>query len=139
MRHGRSHLILPPAMNPIALFLGLVFLAGVAPSTAQPPAPKPGQPRLTVDIRSNGVQFYIGNEDNFDWTDCVVKINYRGSGSGYELKIREIAAGTARTVAANEFANSDGERFDPITHKAQTVVLVCKTPAGSRAAGVDTD
>jgi len=139
MRHGRSLLILPPAMTRRALLLGLMFLGAIGPSMAQPVAPKPEDPRLTVDIRTNGVQFYIGNDDKFDWTDCVVKINYRGSGSGYELKIRKIAAGMARTVAVNEFANSDGERFDPITHKAQTVFIICQTPVGSRAAGVDTD
>ena len=70
------------------------------------------------------------NRDPFDWTDCKLEVNPGFLSGGYELRAGLLRSGDTYTVGAMQFANSDGERFNPFSHKAQAFSIRCSTPKG---------
>ncbi len=87
--------------------------------------------KVKADVRFTGTQFEIQNSDSFDWANVKLEINRPGVFSeGYVLKVERIEAGATYTAGAMQFANSDGERFNPFTHKLQNFTLSCDTPRG---------
>ena len=42
----------------------------------------------------------------------------------HTFKVRRVEAGATYTVAAREFTNSSGERFNPYTHKPQNFSIL---------------
>ena len=89
----------------------------------------------TVDLKASvsftGTQFVIENKDSFDWTNVKLEVNPEGLSSGYVLKSGRMEAGETYTVGAMQFAKSDGEKFNPITHKPLNFSIWCDTPKGN--------
>lgn len=85
---------------------------------------------LNASVRFSGTQFIIQNKDSFDWTNVKLEVNARTFSSGYVLKSGIMAAGETYTVGAMQFAKSDGEKFNPFTHKPLNLSIWCDTPRG---------
>ena len=75
-------------------------------------------------------QFVIRNKDSFDWTNVKMEVNSKTFASGYILKSARMMAGETYTVGAMQFAKSDGEKFNPFTHKPLNFSIHCDTPTG---------
>jgi hypothetical protein len=72
----------------------------------------------------------IENKDSFDWTNVKLEVNSKTFSSGYILKVGRMAAGETYTVGVMQFAKSDGEKFNPFTHKPLNLSIWCDTPRG---------
>jgi ribosomal protein S27E len=96
--------------------------------------PHKGSSAGTVDlqatVRFTGTQFVIRNGDSFDWTGVKLEANPGLVSGGYVLNAGRMNSGETYTVGALRFANSDGERFNPFTHKPQKFSISCDTPGG---------
>lgn len=86
--------------------------------------------KINASVRFTGTQFIITNNDSFDWTDVKMEINGGVFSGGYDLKHPVVKAGQTYTVGAMQFANSDGQRFNPIQMKAKKFSICGKTPNG---------
>jgi len=80
---------------------------------------------LKAEIRFDGSQFIITNNDSFDWTDVKFKLNEGIIKAGYRLNVDRIKAGNTYTVGALQFTKPDGTRFNPFTIKPQTMFIFC--------------
>ena len=109
LRHGSSMLALG-----FLLLLALGSMDSSSPYVA-----------LNASVRFTGAQFVIQNKDSFDWTNVKLEVN-----SAYLLETIRIAAGETYTVGAMQFAKSDGEKFNPFTHKPLNFSIWCDTPKG---------
>jgi len=85
---------------------------------------------LNATVRFTGTQFVIQNNNSFDWTNVELEINSGLISGGYVLNVERMRAGETYTVGAMQFAKSDGERFNPFTHKPQKLSVWCDTPRG---------
>lgn len=85
---------------------------------------------LNAGVTFSGTQFIIQNNDSFDWTNVKLEVNSKTFSSGYILKSGRIAAGETYTVGAMQFANSDGEKFNPFSHKPLNFSIWCDTAKG---------
>lgn len=86
--------------------------------------------RLTSEVRFTGEQFIIRNRDTFDWTNVELAVNPGVFNSGYTLNADRVEAGETYTVGAMQFADSDGQRFNPATHKPTSFRITADTPNG---------
>jgi hypothetical protein len=89
-----------------------------------------GSVDLNANIRFTGSQFVVSNNDSFDWTNCKLEVNPKTFGAGFKYEGASLRAGETYTVGALQFANDDGERFNPFTHKPQAFSIYCDTPQG---------
>jgi len=73
----------------------------------------------------------VENRDTFPWTHCQLSLNSHGI-SGYDLEVESIKPGLTEAVLlqSGEFADSNGQRFDPSADKVSTLDLDCETPGG---------
>ena len=85
---------------------------------------------LTASVNFDGAQFTIVNGDSFAWSECKLDLNGGLIRSGYVLNAGRLDAGSTYTVGAAQFANGDGERFNPFTMKPQNLFVICDTPRG---------
>lgn len=90
---------------------------------------------LNGAVRFTGTQFVITNNDNFDWTNAEFTIN--PGWNGYKLTAGELKAGETYTVGAAQFTKSDGERFNPFTHKPKSFLIRAETPKGEGYTGFE--
>jgi hypothetical protein len=75
--------------------------------------------------------FRVENRDTFPWTNCLLSLNSHGI-SGYELEVESIEPGLteAALLQSVEFADPDGNKFDPSTDKVATLDLDCESTHG---------
>jgi hypothetical protein len=85
---------------------------------------------LNAQVRYDGVQFIITNNDNFAWIDVEFDLNYEGLSSGYTYHASRLESQTVYTVGSMQFAKSDGTMFNPFTQKPLRMSIHCKTPDG---------
>jgi hypothetical protein len=111
----------------LALFL-IAGIAGCDSPASAPAAPEP--PKLKVGGEQYAEGFKIHNNDSFAWKNCTFYINLKVFDGGYEATAEEVAAGGVVLLPMREFANSDGERFNPDTHIVKTFSVNCDTPTG---------
>jgi len=79
---------------------------------------------LSAEITFDGSQFIITNNDNYTWTSVKFMLNSGIISDGYVLRYSRIEAKTTYTVGTLQFAKSDGTRFNPITMKPQSIVIL---------------
>lgn len=82
--------------------------------------------KLDASVSFTGTQFVITNENTYDWTDVKLEINYGVVSSGFVLRVARLQAGQKYQVGAAQFTKSDGERFNPFTHKPLKFAIFCK-------------
>jgi hypothetical protein len=76
------------------------------------------EPRdINASVSFTGTQFVITNLEDRDWTNVRLEIDPGFFSSGYTLKVQRMEAGVTYTVGAMQFANANGERFNPFSHK----------------------
>ena len=85
---------------------------------------------LNASVRFTWTEFVIVNNDYFDWTNIKLQVNSKTFSSGYIFRTSVMAAGQTYTVGAMQFAKSDGEKFNPFTHKPLNFSIWCDTPRG---------
>ncbi len=125
----------------LVLLVGAIIVGAIVsqtdtgtPSGSRSAPSKPKESPSTVDLNAtvsfNGTQFIIANGDSFDWTNVKLEINSKTFSSGYTLKTSVMKAGEVYTVGAMQFAKSDGEKFNPYTHKVLNLSVWCDTTKG---------
>lgn len=80
-------------------------------------SPESYPPRSVADVSFTGTQFIIYNKSSSDWKDVIFKVNPQTFKSGYVFKTSLIKSGETYTIGAMNFTKSDGEKFNPFTHK----------------------
>ncbi len=96
-----------------------------------PQAQAQSEPRkLGAAVRFTGTQFLISNNDAFIWSNCELEINGGIVRGGYQFTAPVIQAQSTSTVGAMQFAKSEGERFNPVSMKANSFSIACDTPQG---------
>jgi hypothetical protein len=85
---------------------------------------------LNADVRFDGAQFIISNEDYFDWKNVRLEINSSGLRSGYIYRADLIKSNTTYTIGALQFAKKDGERFNPFQSKPLNFSIICELSGG---------
>lgn len=120
-----------------ALSLLVLVVAGIlatgtsdSGSSARTERTAPQTVDLNASVKFTGNQFVITNADSFTWSNCKLEVNSKVFSSGYKYEGATLRAGETYTIGAMQFANSDGERFNPFTHKPQSFSLYCDTPRG---------
>jgi hypothetical protein len=87
---------------------------------------------LKASVRFTGTQFAISNAGTFAWRDTKLEVNgtfsLLGSGKGYRVTVGDVAPGTTLKIGVMQFANSDGERFNPLIRKASSFSITAHTP-----------
>ena len=79
---------------------------------------------LNASVKFDGEQFIVQNKDSYDWRNVKMEINSKLLSSGYSYNMPfAMTAGQTYTVGAMQFTKSDGERFNPFTHKPKKVVI----------------
>jgi hypothetical protein len=94
---------------------------------ATPPAPKP---EIHPTVNFDGRRFIIRNADPFNWSNVKMELNSGFFSGGYELKHPVITGHTTYTVGALQFADSDGNRFNPFRMRPQKLTIIAETPDG---------
>ncbi len=105
----------------LIILLGLIMVGFVTCAVTCITAPDTSV-ELSPNIRFDGTQFHITNNNDFDWVNVTFKVN-----SVYKLNASLIAAKTEYTVGAMQFAKDDGTRFNPFTTKANDIYISADT------------
>ena len=93
------------------------------------------RPKLLAVVQVKNGQVVMTNLNDFAWRQVRIDINPEGLSSGYLLHVDKIDAGETLKVDAMQFAKSDGERLNLLTHKIVSVFVNCDTPKGATDAG----
>ena len=124
----------PAAVGCFAVVVLLVIGAIASSVGSGPNDSSSQQPETPVSLNGNvrftGTQFVVMNLDSFAWSNCEFEINPKTFSSGYTYKAGTIPSSGVATVGALQFANGDGERFNPFTYKPTGVLVSCDTPKG---------
>lgn len=91
-----------------------------------PPTTTAAAAELDASVSFTGAEFVITNQNAYDWTGVKLEINPGIVSSGYVLRLDRIVAGQRMKVGSEQFTKSDGERFNPFTHKPQEFMIHCK-------------
>jgi len=117
----------------IIIFIIIMVIASLSDSgsdSSRPSSSSSSSDDLNARVRFTGTEFVIVNNDSFDWTNVKLEVNSKTFSSGYILRTSLMEAGQTYTVGAMQFAKSDGEKFNPFTHKALNFSIWCDTPKG---------
>nr|WP_320013188.1 hypothetical protein [uncultured Desulfobulbus sp.] len=81
---------------------------------------------LSADITIDEATLKIinTNKDLWFWNNVIIKINGINS-SGYTTKIDRVTYLNIYSLPLFDFTKSDGERFNPFTHKVLEVEIFC--------------
>lgn len=104
-----------------AILLGIIVITFIVIAVSDSTEGK--LPDMNAKVEFDGQQFRIGNENSFDWTNVKFRLN-----SDYELRASRINAQSEYTVGIMQFTKSDGEVFNPFTHKVVNVIISAYTP-----------
>jgi hypothetical protein len=101
---------------------GLALVKSRPAAEVSPAAPE----KLDASVSFSGTQFTITNKNSYDWNGVKLEINGGIVSRGYVLRMDRLAAGQTYKVGAAQFTKSDGERFNPLTHKVKQLLIFCK-------------
>lgn len=85
---------------------------------------------LNAAVTFTGSQFRITNRDAFGWLDCKLEVNPKTFSSGFIAKLQELKPNDTAIIGAMQFANGDGQRFNPFAYKPTSMSIYCRTPKG---------
>lgn len=86
-------------------------------------------PDLRASVEVAGGQVHVTNDDPFDWTRCTITLN-AGFGGSWSQEVGRIPASQTVSGGLMAFTRGRGERFNPLTHAVEDILLDCYTPAG---------
>jgi hypothetical protein len=121
-------------------FFILIAMGWCASVVSPPPAPAPvastpaapREPDLGASVSFNGTQFVVRNLDSVAWNEVRLMVNPGILSDGHFLDVGSIAAETEYKVGALQFANGDGERFNPFAMKPQRFRITAKVGGNLR-------
>ncbi len=116
-----------------------IIVVGLASSLAEPPRKQPSRPtatpssiRLDAEVtRSVDVAgLVITNNEAVAWDNCKVEIN-----DEYTNQINNsLRPNVPLNIPFGLFTESDGARFNPITHAVNDIYISCKVEGNARSA-----
>lgn len=80
------------------------------------------QLKARVDINDGVVK--VTNLDRYEWRDCLLELN-PGTRTGSGFKMSSMAPGTSHIIQVNQFASSEGYRFNLDTMKPLNFRIRC--------------
>ena len=86
-------------------------------------------PPLSAEVRISEGQIHLTNSDAFDWTACTISLN-AGIGGSWSQDVGRVPAGQTVSGGLMAFTRGRGERFNPVTHAVEDILVDCATPAG---------
>ncbi|MCC5786151.1 MAG: zinc ribbon domain-containing protein [Phycisphaerales bacterium] len=104
---------------------GVPSRASAQSSTTVEKPVRPKKSAVDAGIIFTGTQFVIENKNEYDWTNVRMIVNSGILSGGYALRVSRLAAGETYTVGAAQFTKSDGERFNPFSHKPRNFTIHC--------------
>lgn len=69
------------------------------------------------------MELTVASEDTWLWPDITIKINYGVFAGGYQVQLDHLGPGQSVAIPLSEFVDSDGARFNPMTHKVPGVMI----------------
>lgn len=79
----------------------------------------------------------MNNRQIQDWNDVTMYLNGKGFSMGYSYKARmPIETGETYRIGAMQFTKSNGERFNPFTHKPKKLFISCTMQGEESYVGV---
>jgi len=78
---------------------------------------------LNAQVRYVGGLIYIGNNDDFSWTDVKCELNSGLISSGYTYSINTLEAHSNQSISLSQFTKSDGTRFDILSTKPLNIYI----------------
>jgi hypothetical protein len=146
---GRPLRVMPPQVlhvqspapakktSPVAMGCLVLIVLGVIGSLfdnsgSNSTSPSSASTMIDLDgaVRFTGTQFVITNNDSFAWSNCELEINPKTFSSGFKFALPSLAAGKTYAVGSLQFANGDGQRFNPFQFKPTSFAANCDTPKG---------
>ena len=95
-------------------------------------APREAPTSLSAEVRFSGSQIQIENNDTYAWTLCKVTLNSGIVRGSWSQEMGQIPAGETVSGGLMAFTRGRGERFNPLTHAVEDVLIDCDTPEGRR-------
>jgi hypothetical protein len=86
--------------------------------------PDPVHLPLPATIRFTGTQFVIENRSDEALLGVRVTVNGGVFGGGYRYELPQVASYATATIEAVQFADSDGQHFNPIKQQFQWVRVI---------------
>lgn len=77
----------------------------------------------------------IDNQNDFTWWNVRIKINSGTLNDGYYEDVKMIQKGEEYIAGLSDFANEDGERFNPRSMKIRKLIIKGETPEGEKLFG----
>ena len=125
------------AKHPILTVLGVLLFApfvigqmisissqSTGGSTTAPTSTNGGV--FNAKVHFDGTQFIISNAEAHDCENAKLEINGGLFKGGYSLDGYTLEAGNEYTVGAGQFADNDGNRFNPLNTKPQNFNIFCR-------------
>ena len=125
----KDHIIYRHILSIFALSILSILAIGSSDSSSS--SSSSSGVELNANVRFNGTQFIITNNDSFDWTNVKLEVNSQTFSGGYVLRSGRMVPGEVYSVGAMQFAKPDGERLNPYSHKVVNIFIMCDTPSGS--------
>ena len=80
---------------------------------------------LDISAKTEDGFVYVRNNSATSYSDCLASIN-----GNYFLKHQDLPVSGQLKMSSFSFANSDSERFSPVSHKISSVSLSCGNSFG---------
>jgi hypothetical protein len=85
---------------------------------------------LNAGFKYSNLMVEITNNNNFDWTNCELVVNY--DAGYYEAKVDIISPNKPQEYMLNDFVKlGSSERFNPYTEAIRNFSINCQTPNGA--------
>jgi len=104
----------------------IVFLVMVAPVQAEPSG------KLKARWQKNDTAFRMTHLGDKPWSNCRLSLNPGGFfDDGYTLSVGTINPGQILQLEFRQLTDSDGRRFNTITHKPSQISIWCEDHTGA--------
>ena len=114
------------------VLLLFILAALIVPGGCEtPPEEPPYTLHADVEIRSDGMQILITNNDPFNWFDVTYRIYPAGSDEVYNRSIMIHQSGSRAFLSPySQFHNEAGEGFDYTLHPIAKITIEAEIPRG---------
>ncbi|MDR4483843.1 MAG: hypothetical protein R3B95_11625 [Nitrospirales bacterium] len=87
--------------------------------------------KLKARWAKNETMFRMTHQGDKPWNNCKFSLNPGGFfDEGYTLKVGTISPGQVVQREFRQLTNSEGQRFNPVTHKPSEIHIWCEINAG---------
>jgi hypothetical protein len=116
----------------LSVIIVLGFVAWVA-SSPTAFTPKPPVAHLNATVKASNYTVSVTNNDSQSWYGVKLLVN----GFDYSYKAGTMEPGQTIQVSLNDFTTYEGDRFNPLLKKVQTVYIITEKPNGAGSYSFD--